>query len=173
MTKKVRTYYNVEFCKHEIYNITDKTGNEFQYEEFDEFNEINININLLTPLNNSIKSNESAVQIQDADMNVGMKPHNKNKSQGISPESIKIISCCLGYNWLLIKWYDNELYYNLTHEIAALQHITFISTVTLSIDNKFKTLYEIMAHKNWLSFKEAINLKMQSHWKQFIYEKIE
>ena len=61
--KKIKTYCDVEFCKHEIYNATDKTGDEFQYEEFDEFNEADININLPTSLNDSIKGDESAVQI--------------------------------------------------------------------------------------------------------------
>ena len=59
--KKVKTYYNVKFHKYEIYNITNKISDEFQYEEFDEFNEIDININLFTSLNDSIKSNEFAV----------------------------------------------------------------------------------------------------------------
>ena len=51
----------MEFYKYEIYNIIDKTGNEFQYEEFNEFNEINININLFTSLNDLIKINKFAI----------------------------------------------------------------------------------------------------------------
>ena len=59
--KKVKTYHDVEFHKHEIYNIADRTGDEFQYEKFNEFNEVDIDIDLFTSSNDSIKDDESAV----------------------------------------------------------------------------------------------------------------
>ena len=137
LTKRVKTYCNVKFCKYETTHNTD-INNKFQYTEFNEYEKletIKINIPESTNQNTSTESNiESSTEVQ----NIG--------SHNVSPEPMNtnITSHHSEHNQQSICHQKNEFYYNLIHEIKTLQHITFISTITLSINDDLKNLHKIM-----------------------------
>ena len=58
--------------------------------------------------------------------------------------NINIAACHLNCNQQSTKHHKNEFYYDLNQKIASLQHVTFISTVTMLIDDDSNIFHEIM-----------------------------
>ena len=168
--KRVKTYCNVEFHEYETTHSNTDTSNEFQYTEFNKYKEsetVKIDIPELT---NQNTSTESSIKPSTEAQDIG----SPDASQNVSPEPMNtsITPHHLECNQQPICCQEDEFYYNPIHEIETLQHIAFISAITLPVNDDLKNLHETMAHEDWLLFQNAMNQEISSHWKHTIYEKV-
>ena len=67
-------------------------------------------------------------------------------SHDISHElmNMNIALHCLDHNQQLTKCHENKFYYNSNQKITSLQHVTFISIVTMLINDDLNIFHEIM-----------------------------
>ena len=155
----------MEFHEYETIYNTD-INNKFQYTEFDEYKESEtVEIDIPKSINQNMfteSSIEPFTEAQDIDF------HN------VSPKSMNtsITSHCSEYNQQLTYHWEDKFYYDSVHKIETLQHIVFIPAVTLPVNGDLKNLHKIIVYKDWLLFQNAINQKINSHWKCTIYEKV-
>ena len=174
--KRVKTYHNVKFCKYETFNAAEEISEEFQYKEFDEFEkteivEINLSETSATSSHESIRIKDLTAQPQNTSELINqnietaephIKPQEIRDSHRVShdishevfceishkPMNMNIASCCSDCNQQSTRCHKNEFYYDSDQEIASLQHVTFISAVTMSIDNDLNIFHEIMIHED-------------------------
>ena len=161
LTKRVKTYCNVKFCEYETTHSNTDTSNEFQYTEFDEYEEsetVKIDIPKSINQNTFTESNiKPSTEAQDID--------SPDASQDVSPEPMNtnITSHCSECNQQPTCYQEDEFYYNPIHEIETLQHIAFISAITLPVNDDLKNLHKAMACEDWLLFQNAMNQKISLH----------
>ena len=166
LTKRVKIYCNIKFCEYETFNIADEISKEFQYEEFDKFKKTEImKINLseisATSLHKSIEIKDLTAQLQNTSKSINQsvetaEPYTEPQkirdfhrvSHDISHEFMNIASHCSNHNQQLIKCCENKFYYDLDQKITLLQHVTFISAITMSIDNDLNIFHEIMIYED-------------------------
>ena len=156
LIKRVKTYCDVKFHKYETTHNAD-TSNEFQYTKFDEYEESEtVEIDIPESTNqNTFK--EPSIEPFIKAQNIGF--HNALSE----PINTDIISHCSECNWQPTCHQENEFYYNSVHKIKTFQHIAFISTITLPVNDDSKNLYKAMAHEDWLLFQNAMNQEISSH----------
>ena len=118
LTKKVKTYHDVEFHEYETTHNNTDTSNKFQYTEFDEYKEsetVEIDIPESTDQNMSTEpSIEPSAEAQD----IG----SPDASQNVLPETMNtsIASHCSEHNQQPTHYWENEFYYDPVHEIETL-----------------------------------------------------
>ena len=150
LTKKIKTYHDVEFHKYETTHNTD-ISNEFQYAEFDEYKKSEtVEIDIPKSINQNISTEPSIEPFTEAQ---------DISSHDVSPEptNTSIAPYHSEHNQQPTHHWEDEFYYNPVHEIKTLQHITFISTVTLLVNDDLKNLHKVMIHEDWLLFQNAMN----------------
>ena len=145
LTKRVKTYHDVKFCENETTHNVD-ISNKFQYTEFDEYKESEtVEIDIPESINQNT-STEPSIEPSTKAQDIG--------SHNVSPEptNTSIASHCSECNWQFTHHQKDEFYYNLIHKIETLQHITFISAITLPVNGDSKNLYEAIICEDWLLF---------------------
>ena len=160
LTKKVKIYCDVKFHKYEITHNTD-ISSKFQYAEFNKYKKSKtVKIDIPESTNQNMFTEFSikpSTEMQNID--------SPDAFQNVLPESMNtnITLYHSEHNQQPTCHQKDEFYYNSVHKIKTLQHIAFISTVTLSVNNDLKNLHKAIAHKDWLLFQNAMNQEISLH----------